>query len=125
MTKRDYIIFTIILIIMAILVLGFGIAIPCIFHELTGLYCPGCGATRAMIALSRGNIYQAIRYNSVIFIDIPAVIAAIGILKLTKHNKKVEIGVNVVIVTLIVVSLTYGLMRNIPAFDYLAPTQII
>ena len=25
--------------------------IPCLFHELTGFYCPGCGGTRAVLAL--------------------------------------------------------------------------
>ena len=25
--------------------------VPCVFHEVTGLYCPGCGGTRAVGAL--------------------------------------------------------------------------
>ena len=42
MKKKDYIILIIIIIIMAILVLDNCIAIPCIFHSITGFYCPGC-----------------------------------------------------------------------------------
>ena len=29
----------------------FGNPFPCVFHKLTGLYCPGCGAGRALSAL--------------------------------------------------------------------------
>jgi hypothetical protein len=37
-----------------------GIALPaCPFHELTGLDCPGCGGTRAVLALGRGDVAAA------------------------------------------------------------------
>lgn len=29
--------------------------LPCIFQLLTGLYCPGCGGTRAIVSLLRGD----------------------------------------------------------------------
>ena len=29
---------------------------PCYFYQLTGLYCPGCGGTRAVSALLHGHI---------------------------------------------------------------------
>ncbi|MCD8120580.1 MAG: DUF2752 domain-containing protein [Lachnospiraceae bacterium] len=35
---------------------------PCLFHRLTGLYCPGCGGTRAVYALFRGQIARACFY---------------------------------------------------------------
>ena len=31
----------------------------CLFHELTGFYCPGCGGTRAVYHLTRGWILSA------------------------------------------------------------------
>ena len=34
--------------------------VPCLFHTLTGLYCPGCGGTRAAEALLRGDIISSI-----------------------------------------------------------------
>jgi len=40
---------------------------PCLFYELTGLYCPGCGGTRAVRALVRGDIWQS-------FINYPVVL---------------------------------------------------
>ena len=40
--------------------------IPCIFHWVTGLYCPGCGGTRAAKALLKGEIWTSIHYNPVV-----------------------------------------------------------
>lgn len=36
---------------------------PCAFHQKTGLYCPGCGDTRALHALVHGRILEAFGYN--------------------------------------------------------------
>jgi hypothetical protein len=36
---------------------------PCMFHVLTGLSCPGCGCTRAVTALLRGDLWLSIRCN--------------------------------------------------------------
>lgn len=35
----------------------------CMFHEVTGFYCPGCGNTRALHALLHGHIIQSLHYN--------------------------------------------------------------
>lgn len=40
---------------------GFGL--PCPFHILTGLYCPGCGNSRALLALFSLHPAEALRYN--------------------------------------------------------------
>jgi hypothetical protein len=37
----------------------------CIFHQCTGLHCPGCGLTRALHSLLNGRIQQAVAYNGV------------------------------------------------------------
>ena len=36
---------------------------PCMFHTLTGFSCPGCGCTRAVIALLHGDLLASVRYN--------------------------------------------------------------
>jgi hypothetical protein len=38
---------------------------PCLFHRLTGLWCPACGATRAFHQLARGNFMAAFHFNPV------------------------------------------------------------
>lgn len=39
---------------------------PCLFHRWTGLYCPGCGGTRAVFALLHGNIYASFGYHPLV-----------------------------------------------------------
>lgn len=41
--------------------------ITCVFREFLGVPCPGCGMTRALIALVNMDIAKALRYNCVIF----------------------------------------------------------
>jgi hypothetical protein len=44
----------------------------CQLHQLTGLHCPGCGTTRAAHAMLNGDVPQALAYNPLLFILIPA-----------------------------------------------------
>jgi hypothetical protein len=39
----------------------------CLFHQLTGLDCPGCGTTRALHALLHGRVLEALRFNPFLF----------------------------------------------------------
>lgn len=41
-----------------------GAFLPCPFRTLTGLWCPGCGLTRATHHLFRGDLAQAMRFNA-------------------------------------------------------------
>lgn len=40
--------------------------VPCLFHKLTGLYCPGCGGTRAVIALLKGKFLLSFLYHPLV-----------------------------------------------------------
>ncbi len=35
----------------------------CGFRKLTGLYCPGCGGTRAVVALAKGQLLTSLYYH--------------------------------------------------------------
>lgn len=39
---------------------------PCMFHAVTGLYCPGCGGTRAVKYLLQGQIRTSIQYHPLV-----------------------------------------------------------
>ena len=49
-----------------------GYGIPCIFHLVTRLYCPGCGITRACIAILHGDFREAFRLNALSLTLLPA-----------------------------------------------------
>lgn len=36
---------------------------PCMLHELTGYYCPGCGGTRAVLSLLDAELLQSFIYH--------------------------------------------------------------
>lgn len=44
---------------------------PCPFHWATGLYCPGCGATRAMHALVHFDLAAALAMNPFLVLALP------------------------------------------------------
>ncbi len=39
---------------------------PCVFKAVTGIPCPTCGATRAVLALLRGEWWSAVRFNPLV-----------------------------------------------------------
>jgi hypothetical protein len=51
---------------------------PCVFHKLTGLHCPGCGATRCVYALLHGDILTAAGKNILAFLAIPWLVWKLG-----------------------------------------------
>ena len=97
-----------------------GINIPCFFHKITGLYCPGCGITRMLESILKLNIYQAFRYNPLAFTYLIGYI----IYKIINYRHKIKLN-NYFIYVLLFIAITFGILRNIPIFDYLKPTEII
>ena len=39
---------------------------PCFFHAMTGLYCPGCGGTRAVLLFLHGNFLKSFLYHPIV-----------------------------------------------------------
>ena len=40
--------------------------VPCLFHMITGSYCPGCGGTRAVTALLNGHLLQSFVFHPLV-----------------------------------------------------------
>lgn len=101
-----------------------GFAIPCIFHRITGFYCPGCGVTRMCINLVKLNIYDAFRSNPAVFIILPFLI--IIFLKRTYSYVKYgtaahEKWMSAIEIISLIFLIIFGILRNIPAFSFLTP----
>jgi hypothetical protein len=52
---------------------------PCVFHEVTGLYCPGCGAARALHHLMKGELLAALRSNLLFVLALPVLVCAFSL----------------------------------------------
>ena len=97
----------------------------CLFRELTGLYCPGCGSGRAAIALLRGHPLEAVGYNPLLFLlGLPC-----GALLLWEYLRFVFPGLRLKKPVLprwagdaaLALILAFWLLRNLPGFTFLAP----
>lgn len=101
---------------------------PCIFHAVTGLYCPGCGSTRALHQLLHGNVVGALRFNPLIILALPLVIYGL-VAEAAKVSGKLlptpGLSWNVVRLAIIII-IGYGILRNIPVYPLtlLAPSSV-
>lgn len=102
-----------------------GVGLQCRFHQLTGLYCPGCGSGRAVAAALHGNFAQSFAYNPLLYLlGIPAIFVLLheylrlvfpGLgFKAVYLPKAVVLGCTALI-------FAFWILRNIPAFSFLSP----
>ena len=64
---------------------------PCLFHLLTGYYCPGCGGTRAVRYLLRGEIWKSIQYHPlVIYVAVVFLIESLWLIVNMVKKRPVE-----------------------------------
>ena len=102
-----------------------GLSIPCLFYELTGLYCPGCGSGRAVNALLRGQLREAFGYNPLLFLLGPPAVFVF----LREYLRLVFPGLKLrpvflsqpVVTGVLLAVLLFWFLRNLPAFSFLAP----
>ena len=90
----------------------------CMFYHVTGLYCPGCGATRALSALLHGDLKSSLHNNALL---IP--LSATLMILLAKPHISLKRPVAIAIVTVVI---GFVILRNIPfePFTYLAPIPL-
>jgi Protein of unknown function (DUF2752) len=95
----------------------------CLFHQLTGLNCPGCGMTRALYALLHGDFLLALEDNS-LFIFTIAALAARGVWFAAKYFSRKPAGQFVspkMLWAFLIVAGVFTVLRNFPAFSFLSP----
>lgn len=98
--------------------------IPCPFHAVTGLACPGCGISHLCLRLLHGDFYGAFRENPAVAILIPL----LGLMRLVQlgfhprwlqKNGKIE---KIILLVCIVLLLLFGVVRNLPGMECLLPS---
>jgi hypothetical protein len=95
----------------------------CLFHQLTGLNCPGCGGTRAFYALLHGDVITALHDNALLVAGL-ALAAARGAWFALNRWRGRPNGVLFpprLLIPLLVVGGVFGVLRNLPAFAFLSP----
>jgi len=95
----------------------------CAFHKLTGLNCPGCGATRSLHALLHGNFPLALHDNA-LFVFTLAALASRGMWFAAKRISRKPAGHVLepkVLWAFLIVALAFGVLRNLPVFSFLSP----
>lgn len=103
------------------------IPLICVFHEVTGLYCPGCGAGRACYSILHGQFLEAFCYNPLMTVLLPLIglyIAARMVDWVVTGGNHIDRKINVKFLTwVLVIVVVYGVLRNIPVFPFtlLAP----
>lgn len=99
----------------AYVLIPLGFKIPCVFHRITGLKCPGCGITNFFLQLLHGNFLEAFYSNLGLSLAIPFLfifLLAI-VIRYVKtglwHQKGIE---DVFSIAFLVWFLLWGIFRN-------------
>ncbi len=99
----------------------------CVFHQATGLWCPGCGLTRGTYELLHGHIGSALSYNLFTPLALAAIVAVWVVwLRTSWVAQPIHVPartgrmLGIMLPTLLIV---YGVLRNLPtpALRALAP----
>jgi len=99
----------------------------CIFHQTTGLWCPGCGLTRGLHQLLNGAPWSAITYNLFTPVVVLAIVWAwLSWLRTSWGRSALALPASLqrtILAALPVMLVLYGVLRNIPGepFRALAP----
>ena len=87
----------------------------CMFHEITGLQCPGCGSQRAFHSLLRGDFSAAWHYNALFVLELPLLVLLVAAWYLRSRIPGLHRVVNSrsVILTILAIIILWTIFRNI------------
>ncbi len=103
----------------------------CVFKKITGLYCPGCGTTRAIYSLIHLDILTAVRCNILFLIYLPLLIYTCILYCVNIYfNKKILkpiIFTPIMCYIVLIIVIVFFILRNLSfwPFYYLAPVNLI
>jgi hypothetical protein len=105
---------------------GSGLYPSCPLFSLTGLYCPGCGTTRALHQLLHGHFATAFGLNALMVLALPVILYAYlsyALLAIRGRGLPRVFVPPVFIKTLLWTVVAFGILRNLPLYPFslLAP----
>ena len=106
----------VVILIYYFMLVHFNLGVPCLFHKITGLLCPGCGITRMILAIMRLDFKSAYQYNQVIFVSSPFIIylcIRLYISWLISRPYILSLVEKVLVYVFIIVLLIFGIYRNL------------
>jgi hypothetical protein len=97
----------------------------CFFHRTTGLLCAGCGSLRALHQLLHGHLLTAFRFNPLIILALPLVLAfLIRYAVLVAKNQSTALRVRPVWWWLLLaLMIGFSLVRNVPGLPFASLPQ--
>ena len=97
----------------------------CYLYELTGIYCPGCGCTRAVYALIHGDVILSLKQNPLVIVSLAALFVLYIELVFRAFGKKLRTFVysKYFLWGAFIAIMIYTVLRNI--FPQLAPIELV
>lgn len=95
----------------------------CPFLALSGLFCPGCGSTRMLHALSEADLAGALAMNPLALALLPVLVLywAGWVRRVVTGAPRRSVMPSPVVWAFLVVVVSYWVLRNLPATAWLAP----
>jgi hypothetical protein len=98
---------------------------PCLLFKMTGIYCVGCGATRALYALLHGDVLTALHDNALIVGALPFLtwLVVPYLLRVWRENRWPEIRVKKRTLSRFAIGITalvigFMALRNVPGWPF-------
>jgi hypothetical protein len=94
----------------------------CLFHELTGFACPGCGLTRGFHALFHGDLLAALHYNAIL--PLYAILLAglyCHLLLILIRGKGIPLSIeksSYFLLCFLIIGVIFGILRNLPFYPF-------
>jgi len=104
----------------------------CLLYNTTGIYCAGCGATRAIHALLHGRVIEALHDNALFIAALPLLLYVIGSYALAAWRANAWPAISVDArkltltgITIFLLMIAFMALRNLPGwpFDWLKPLR--
>lgn len=94
---------------------------PCLFHALTGLYCPGCGSLRAIHQLLHMHFLSAFKLNPLFVLSLPLLGYLLLYPYLFRRKKYPLPNANMPALLIWIylgIVITFWIIRNIPLYPF-------